>query len=61
MNQAQPSSNQSIAFNTGVIMERQRIAAAINKMARNWKRQTTLNPQKLLEDLAQAIELGELK
>lgn len=56
-----PSSLTSIAFNTGVVMERQRIAAAILRMSRNWKRPVSHNPQKLLDDLAKAIEMGELQ
>lgn len=56
-----PNSLTSIAFNTGVIMERQRLARIIKRMARTWKKPTALNYPAMLEALAEQIELGELQ
>jgi transposase len=56
-----PSSLTSIAFQTGVVMERQRLARIIKRMAHTWKKPTALNYKQMLQALAEQIESGELK
>ena len=54
----EPNSLTSIAFHTGEIMERERIARLIMKQAEEWTRPMGHNPVRLLQALAETIRTG---
>jgi hypothetical protein len=54
----EPNSLTSTAFQTGVIMERERIARLIMKQAEDWTRPKGHNPVRMLQALAETIRKG---
>jgi hypothetical protein len=55
----EPNSLTSTAYQTGVIMERERIARLIMKQAEEWTKPMGHNPVRLLQALAETIRTND--